>query len=188
MNEPWYRKFLSRAPATNLKTARAKAEQGDADAQFLAGLRCCAIEGAEQDFVQAAQWYRKAAEQNHPVAQFNLGLLFARGQGVLQDDAAAVMWTLRAANAGDAGAQHSLGTRCHRASIQSQSTEAIESRIEAYKWFHLAAEQGYRDSASSRERVTHHMTHEDVTEARQRIARFAAVNSTSSAVNSALRR
>ena len=182
MNEPWYRRFFSRPPDTNLKTTRARADEGDADAQFLVGLRCCAVEGEGQDFVQAAQWYRKAAEQNHPVAQFNLGVMFARGQGVIQDDATAVMWTLRAANAGDAGAQHSLGTRCHRASINnSLPTEATESRIEAYKWFHLAAEQGYLNSASSQERVTPHMTRDDVTEANQRIARFVVVNSTSSA-------
>ena len=40
----------------------------------------------DQDYVQAAYWWRKAAEQAHPIAQFDLGRLYHEGQGVLQLD------------------------------------------------------------------------------------------------------
>ena len=152
------------------------ADNGDAQAQCLMGLRFSSGSDATQDLVQAAEWYRKAADQNYPVAQFNLGIMLAEGQGVKRDDAAAIGWIRRAAQAGDAGAQYNLGLRCHRDSVSHEPTGAIESRIEAYKWFQLAAAQGYKDSATSRARVTSNMTHADVAEANHRATVFQLTN------------
>ncbi len=157
------------------------ADAGDAQAQFMMGLRLSSGAGALLDLVRAAEWYRKAADQNHPVAQFNLGIMLAEGQGMKRDDAAAIGWIRRAAIAGDAGAQYNLGLRCHRDSISHEPTGAIESRIEAYKWFQLAAAQGYKDSATSRARVTSNMTHADVAEANLRATQFQPSKSTDSA-------
>lgn len=172
MSRPWYRQLFSGWATSAQELTQAKAEAGDAEAQFMMGLRLSSGTGATQNFSQAADWYLRAADQNHPVAQFNLGVMFAQGQGVERDEAAALRWTSRAAEAGDAAGQYSLGMRCHRASIRNEPSAAIESRIEAYKWFQLAAAQGYKDSLASRARVTSHMTHADVTEANQRAKRF----------------
>ena len=42
---------------------KAKAEAGDADAQYNLGLMYVLGEGVEQDFKEAVKWYQKAADQ-----------------------------------------------------------------------------------------------------------------------------
>ena len=46
------------------------AEQGYASAQFNLGIIYDHEQGVEQDYIEAAKWYRKAAEQGHRDAQF----------------------------------------------------------------------------------------------------------------------
>ncbi|HEY2953398.1 MAG TPA: tetratricopeptide repeat protein [Verrucomicrobiae bacterium] len=176
MDTPWYRKMFSQGPTPDSSGTRARAEQGDADAQFDLGVSYGSSAGELLDFAQAAQWYRKAAEQNHSLAQFNLGVMYAKGQGVAQDDAEAARWIRKAADRGDAGAQFNLGTRFHRASMGRELPDASESRVEAYKWFQLAAAQGYKDSISSRDSVTRNMTRAEVTEGNQRATGFVPQN------------
>jgi TPR repeat protein len=171
---PWYRRLFSSAPESGLKATLAKAGQGDADAQFGLGLKYSTGAGAgvALDFAQAAEWYHKAAKQNHALAQFNLSVMFASGQGVPQNDSTALMWTRKAAEGGDAGAQFNLGARYHRASMDRLQMDCAESRIEAYKWFHLASAQGYKDSDAAGERVALGMTREEVADGNQRTAAF----------------
>jgi TPR repeat protein len=179
MATPWYRNLFSHVPKTSDPTTRTTAEAGDADAQFALGVQYSS--GAGPDFVQAAEWYRKAADQNHTLAQFNLGIMFSKGQGVTHDDATAVMWITRSAEGGDAGAQFNLGTRHHRASLNKLQPGASESRIEAFKWIHLATAQGYNDSNGSGSMITMRMTPEEFTEAKRRVASFRTTNSSESA-------
>jgi len=163
----------SAAPAqAGLTTLQTKAEQGDADAQFSLGLHYSSAEGEALDFAQAARWYRRAADQDHALAQFNLGVMFARGQGMLPDQAASADWMRKAAEGGDAGGQHNLGVRCHRASLDPFRLGAAESRIEAYKWFCLAAAQGYHGSLTACQRVTLIMTRAEFDEGTHRAAAF----------------
>ena len=168
MDKVWYQKMFSRSAKPDLRTTRAKADLGDAEAQFALGLKYSNGAVPPPDLPQAAQWYRKAADQNHALAQFNLGIMYAKGQGVAHDEAEALIWMRRAAGNGDAGAQHNLGTRYHRASVSGQQMDAIESRIEAYKWLHLAAAQGYRGSDAACERVTLSMSRDEVAEGNHR--------------------
>ena len=168
------RRFLSRTTSANGEAARAKADQGDADAQFGLGLKCVIGEGTPADFPQAAHWLLKAAEQNHRQAQFHLGMMLAKGQGLPRDDAAALVWLRKAADGGDSGAQQMLGMRCHRSSMVPLARDASESRIEAFKWFHLSAVQGHQGSEAACERVTLSMTSEEVAEGNQRAATFVA--------------
>ena len=169
----WYRRLFSNGPQpAPLADTQAAAERGDAGAQFALGLKYSAQEGVSRDFDQAARWYRKAADQNHAPAQFNLGIMLASGQGMPQDDAAALTWLRKSAQGGDAGAQFNLGSRCHRDSMDHHRPDRGDSRIEAYKWFHLAAAQGYKGSAAAAERVTLGMTREEVTAGNVRAATF----------------
>ena len=147
--------------------------QGDAEAQFHLGLILSNSPGERRDNARAAQCYLKAAELNHPLAQFNLGLMYAKGEGVARNDSEARMWILKAAEQGDAGAQFNLATRYHRSSVGGSETEAGESRIESYKWFQLAAAQGYKQAHDSCERVTLTMSFEEVAEGDQRVAAFS---------------
>ena len=77
----------------------AKAEQGDAGAQFSLGNMYANGTGVAQDYKEAMKWWRKAAEQGIAIAQSNLGVMYDNGQGVAQDYKSAHMWyNIAAAN------------------------------------------------------------------------------------------
>ena len=174
MDRPWYRNWFRRSPLPDREATKVRADDGDADAQFSLGLKYATSEGESQDYSQAVQWYLKAADQSHALAQFNLAQMYAAGHGVPRDDGQALTWFQKAAQQGDAGAQHHLGMRHHRASVAGLPGDALESRIEAFKWFHLEAVQGYKGSATACERVTRDMTREDVADGNRRAAIFVA--------------
>jgi TPR repeat protein len=174
MDTPWYRRLFRRPQKHSLKSTQAQADGGNAEAQFSLGLRFANGEGTALDYTRAAHWYLRAADQNHALAQFNLGVMFAGGQGVDRDEAKAMMWTQRAAQQGDAGAQHSLGLSHRRASFEGLSKDARESNLEAYKWFRLAAAQGYRDSGAAFETISLGLTRAEVAEGEERATAFVA--------------
>ena len=176
------REQTSPASAADWQAARTQAEQGNADAQFTLGVSCSTGNGHAQDLPQAAQWYRMAADQNHALAQFNLGLMFAGGQGVPTDYTAALHWINLAATSGDPGAQFFLGNRCHRASFDRKAANPAQLRAESYRWFSLAAAQGYKDSAAHCERLTINMSRAEVAEANERVAKYFAANPVMAAV------
>ncbi len=172
MDKSWYRKFFSHPQTPEPEAASPKTDYGDAEVQFNMGLKFANGGSATRDYAQAAEWYHKAAEQSHSLAQFNLGMMYANGQGVTRDAAQSVMWFGKAARLGDAGAQFNLGESCHRASLQGQRKDAPESRIEAYKWYRLAAAQGYQDSETAYATLTLNMTREDVAAGNRRVDEF----------------
>ena len=61
-------------------------EQDDLGRAYLHG------EGVEQNYEEAAKWFRKAAEQGHRAAQFNLGMRYYGGQGVEKNLTEAFKW------------------------------------------------------------------------------------------------
>ena len=61
---------------------KAKAEKGDAEAQYNLGLCYFYGTGVAKDEVEAVKWYRKAAEQGDAKGQCNLAACYARGTGV----------------------------------------------------------------------------------------------------------
>jgi hypothetical protein len=171
MDKPFFRRLFSRPQAPAVETTEARADVGDAEAQFNLGVKL-AGEGAAQDYAQAAQWYLKAADQSHSLAQFNLAIMYAAGQGVPRDEAISMGWMQKAADLGDAGAQHHIGLKHHRASLDGLPDAAPESRIQAYKWLQLAAAQGYRGSEAAWAFVALTMTRADVADGGRRIAAF----------------
>lgn len=173
MGQPLFRRWFNRTPTPGLETTESKAALGSADAQFFLGLKYANGDGPERDYEQAAKWYLKAAEQNHVLAQFNLGIMHASGQGGSRNDAEADVWFGKSARQGDAGAQYHLGMSRYRASLRALPQDVPESRIEAYKWFVLAAAQGYLGSETARDTVVLKMILEDVTEATKRVAEFS---------------
>ena len=183
MEKSWLGKMFSSAPKVRPAAVRLEVDYANAEVQFGLGLKFASGAGAAQDYAQAADWYRKAAEQNHSLAQFNLGTMYANGQGVAQDDAQSVVWFGRAANLGDAGGQFNMGRCCQRASMDGRPADAPEARIEAYKWFQLAAAQGYKNADGAYATLTIKMTRADVAEANQRVARFTVANAAKPATN-----
>lgn len=176
MHKPWYRRLFDRPLEHTIETTEINADPEDAEAQFGLGLKFANESSPNSDYAQAAHWYRKAADQSHVLAQFNLGVMYAKGQGVDRDEAKAAMWLGKAAHQGDAGAQYLLGMRHHRASLDGQPKNTLESRLEAFKWLHLAAAQGYLGSDAACEFVALGMTQQEVTDGRHRTAAFVVVN------------
>lgn len=173
MEKSWLGKIFSPAEKIKPTTTASNIDYADAEVQFGQGVKFASGVGTARDYVQAAEWYRKAAEQNHGLAQFNLGTMYAQGQGVARNDAQSVVWFDHAANAGDAGGQFNMGRCCQRASMAGRPADAPEARIEAYKWFQLAAAQGYKNAEGAFATLTIKMTHADVAEAIARVARFS---------------
>ncbi len=120
----------------DLKSLKALAEKGDAEAQYSLGDMYYDGEGVEQNFKEAAKWTRKAADQGHATAQFNLGMMYERSQGVEKDDKEAVKWYLKSAEQGDAIAQMALG----RMYYLGKGVE--QDYVTAYAWSNIAAANG----------------------------------------------
>jgi TPR repeat protein len=168
MDTSWVKQLFKRPAGAGSESTQSLADHGDAEAQFRLGLSFASGGPAKVDYAKAAHWYLLAANQNHALAQFNLGLMFAGGQGVAQDEGQARAWMRTAAQQGDAGAQHHLGMSYRRDSFEGKSKDALESNLEAYKWLHLAAAQGYRASESARNDIALGFTLAQVNEGNDR--------------------
>lgn len=100
-------------------------------------------------------------------------MMYASGQGMPSDRAKSLEWIQKAADLGDAGAQYRLGAAHHRAILGGSPENVSQSWINAYKWFRLAAAQGYQGAETACEVVNLNLTREDVMEAGRRIAAFS---------------
>ena len=119
---------------------RARAEQGNAEAQFKLGRMYAKGEGVPQDYAQAVAWFRKAAEQGNAKGQNGLGAMYGSGQGVPQDWVQAVVWFRKAAEQGEAMAQCNLGVR------YDNGQGVTQDYAQAAGWYRKAAEQGYAEA------------------------------------------
>ena len=117
-----------------IEETKAKAEKGDAEAQYRLG---CAYEngqGVKTNVVEAVKWFRKAAERNYANAQYSLGVCYYFGLGVAKDTHEAVKWYSQAAQQGNGAAQMVLGV-CYDNGIGVPKDED-----EAAKWYRKAYE------------------------------------------------
>ena len=79
----WYSKALAAFYAVERQKKKRYAEYRIGKL-YAAGLGC------EQDYGEAAQWFRLSADKGYKYAQYSLAGLFRRGQGVVQDDVRAL--------------------------------------------------------------------------------------------------
>ena len=70
----------------------APAMQGHAAAQVSLGFLYEQGKDVPQDYLQAANWYRKSAAQGDAIAQWMLGAVYEYGQSVPQNYVQAHMW------------------------------------------------------------------------------------------------
>ena len=115
---------------------QAKAEKGDAQAQYILGNCYGNGLGVAKDKVEAVKWYRKAADQGLANAQFWLGVYYADGNGVAKDQVQAVSWWRKAAVQGYDMAQMAL------AGCYANGTGVAKDQVQAVKWTRKGAEQG----------------------------------------------
>jgi hypothetical protein len=111
------------------------AEQGNAEAQFHAGLIYANGQGVTKDDKQAADWFGKAAEQGHMEAQTKLGFMYATGKGVAQNYSMAIYWCYKAAEQGDVIAQYNLGL------MYAKGQGVAQDNNIAAAWYSKAAAQ-----------------------------------------------
>lgn len=93
--------------------------------------------GVEQNFDEAARWYRRLATQGDARAQTSLGLMYARGLGFAPNMAEARRWWSLAAAQNDAGAQHNLGM------VYLEGQGVAPDLPQALHWFRQAAQRGH---------------------------------------------
>jgi TPR repeat protein len=78
----------------------AAAEQGIVEAQHNLAVMFAKGDGVQRDYVQAANWARRAAEAGHPPAQEDFAYLLEQGKGGPLDYIAAYAWYSAAAARG----------------------------------------------------------------------------------------
>lgn len=130
-----------------LESIRAAAEGGDAAAAWRMGRLYAEGLEVEQDWLEAARWYRKSAQGGDPQGQYQLGRLFEEGKGVGQDWKQAAEWYRRAAEQGYADAEWKLGL-CFRDG-HGVSKDAIWAKI----WLEKAARHGQSEAKEALERL-----------------------------------
>jgi len=117
-------------------TLEARANHGDAHAQYRFGKQSLQSAKSALDYAQAVTWVRRAAEQENATAQTALGQLYIRGLGVQRNYAEAYNWLRRAAEQGAAIAQNELGI------IYAKGMGVPQNFDRACLWCGKAAAQG----------------------------------------------
>ncbi len=96
----------------------------------------------QEEFGQAAKWFREAAEQGDPAAQFNLGVLYETGMGVTQNYAEVVRVVSRGGGTGRTSGAVQPGRL-----LRDGPGGAARLRRKPWKWYLAAAEAGSRARA-----------------------------------------
>lgn len=104
-------------------------------------------DGVEQDYVQAASWYKIAAEQGHAKAQHNLALMYEQGQGVPRDSALAAKYYRMAAEQGHTGSQNNLGA------LYESGSGVPQDNTMALNLYRQAADSGDPNAVSNLDRL-----------------------------------
>jgi uncharacterized protein len=101
--------LLAACNSSEYRSARRRAESGDAKAQLELAQMHMYGKGAKQDEAEARKWCEKAAQQGLPVAQRIYGTMLRDAYGSpFRDVAKAREWLAKAAAQGDAEAKSEL--------------------------------------------------------------------------------
>jgi len=94
-------------------------------------------DGAQPDYVKAAELIKKSAELGNIEAQYNLGLIYETGEGIQPDYVKAIKWYRKSAEQGNSNAQFSL------AMMYLYGRNVSQDNVEAMKWLIRASDQGH---------------------------------------------
>jgi TPR repeat protein len=108
-----------------------------------------------------------AAEADDPEAQYRLGLRYSAGDGVPRSTASAEQWYRRAAERGHGLAAYRLAF-LH---LRGRTGARKKDYVQAYFWFHVAAQESVGDAARWLERVRKKMSDEELAAAESLTAR-----------------
>ena len=123
------------ASAATIQELTELAMAGAKEAQFELGDKL----DQEENYLEAAEWYRKAAEQSHGMAAAYLGGMLATGTGVEEDKEEALTWHKVAA-----AAPHEIPLAMNNlATAYLDGTGGVEQDIPtAVSWFRKAGDLG----------------------------------------------
>ena len=141
--------------------------EGDTDAKLnLVGAYTTGL-GVAKDEKKMLELIEDAARSGNAKAQANLGLRFSAGVvDSPADHAKARLWLARSAAQGLAPAETEMGRMCQ------EGVGGPVDRVEALKWFHLAADQGFRDAVLRRDEAALFADPLQKQEARHRVDAF----------------
>ncbi len=125
----------------------AKAERGDAKAQYAIGEMYEKGRGIEKDPRQAFIWYSKATQQGNIKAEYKLGMAYLNGMGIRKNYRKAHDWLNKSSNQGYARAQYSLGT------LYENGLGTPQNLDKALAWYERALRGGYDVAATGIRRV-----------------------------------
>lgn len=121
---------------TDISVTKAKAEQGDATAQYNLAVMYELGDGVFKNHEEALHWYKNAAEQGLANAQHNLALMYYHGKGTALNKQEAFSWFMRAANLGNSAAQYNVG-------MMYQLGDGVTANgYEAQQWYRKALSAG----------------------------------------------
>jgi TPR repeat protein len=92
-----------------MRSYRAAADQGHAQAQVEIGNLYGEGQGVAQNHAEALRWFRMAAERGNAEAQNNVGLFYVSGMGVAKDSTEGMRWLRKSADQGNEVAQRNIG-------------------------------------------------------------------------------
>ena len=114
----------------------ARAEQGEAAAQWQLGICYREGNGVARDEREAFDLFSKAAAQDHAEAQVDLGYFYEQGIAVKTDYALAMEWYRKAAEQNQPQAQNNIGA------LYIEGHGVKTDPVEGLKWIRKAADQG----------------------------------------------
>ena len=120
---------------------RAKANNGDALAQYKLGLHWIKKEKNQNNYLKAATWFKLAAVQGLKEAQYSLGVLYDTGVGLEKDENQAFLWYHAAANNHHPMAQFNI------ANFYLERENGKDDFDSALRWFELASKNGVDEAA-----------------------------------------
>lgn len=95
----------------------------------------------EEDYENAAKWYREAAELGHALSQYSLGLFYLEGKGVEKNTILAFEWMKKAAEQGVVKAEAMLGA------MYAKGVGVAKNKSQALSWLTKAAAHGDNEAS-----------------------------------------
>lgn len=127
----------------NMDAIIARANDGDVESQYVAGLLYFYGRGkVREDYSRSTTFFRKAALQGDAKSQRNLAILLVNGLSGSHDTSTALAWFRRASLSGDAHAMWMLGQMLYENKGLTEPIEDTDRFKRAFEWFEKSGELG----------------------------------------------
>ena len=131
---------LGSVSVADLPDLKARAANGDPNAQISLGITYRDGKGVARDYAEALAWFRKAAEKKDAAALDNLGWMYEHGLGTTVDFPAAAKYYRASADKGHSQGQWNMGR------MYGETSWGHYGNTEAARWYRRAAEGGHREA------------------------------------------